>query len=444
MSPPPGMGVRASVAACSSAWRCTRAGTWRRAELSRRMRPRAAAVPHRAADLAHYTRRMNRHVSLALATAAAVAVLAADAGPAHANIAAPPPPSRVSGIAPAADNAGLVVISADLVVDCTDGQPGCGLQVTYALHNPAEVSLGGTAAFYSIDTDDVRVTLDGQASAHELTAAEAAGFDAAVAAASGAPPEDVNRSGFQVTLPPGGRGQVVVTGRLHRQPGRGYYMAVPGPAARHRLLRRGAPNPATVRLDYLVAPIRTWARFPERMTFTLRAPAGWSSSLDGVDGATTERAGAIATTRGTIATTTASIHLHLTLPRVTPIHAGLVLGVGGHVDNATGLRLRGGVEAGVAEVYLGSIAVELERGDAPGVVIVPAVALSSPWVIVVPSFAIGLGVPVRVSPDLDIGGRFLLDAHFGPLGMMMALDYYPGMDTDPRRFQVALLGQVAL
>ena len=88
---------------------------------------------------------------------------------------------------------------------------------------------------------------------------------------------------------------------------------------------------------------------------------------------------------------------------------------------------------------------ELERTvDDTGVVVVPAVEVASPWVLIVPSIGLGLGVPIRLRPTVEVGGRFVADAHVGPVGIMMALDYYPGMATDPRRFGVALLAHLAL
>jgi hypothetical protein len=61
-----------------------------------------------------------------------------------------------------------------------------------------------------------------------------------------------------------------------------------------------------------------------------------------------------------------------------------------------------------------------------------------------PALGVGLGVPVRLFSGVEVGGRFELDAHLGPLGMVMAIDYFPGMDPGPRRYQVALLGQISL
>jgi hypothetical protein len=77
-------------------------------------------------------------------------------------------------------------------------------------------------------------------------------------------------------------------------------------------------------------------------------------------------------------------------------------------------------------------------------VVVPAFALASPMVIFIPSVSIGAGVPVRVSPQVDVGARIQLDMHFGPVGYFVALDFYPGMDASPRRFEVPMMFQVSL
>lgn len=383
------------------------------------------------------------------ALAGACLGLALLAPPAAANMAAPPPPARVSGLAAAGGPGPLEVRAADLVIDCAAGPATCRLQVTYRIHNANPASAGGGAAFYAVDTEDVTVTVDGQPAGYPVTADAADAFDATVASATGDPralgdEPGLSRHGAALALAGGADATVVVTGVLHPRDRRRYYLSMPAAAARHRLFVHGGRADRRFRLRYLVAPIRTWSGFPAAMTFTLKQPAGWSASVVGATDLVTERAGGVVTQRGRIATDESTLEIELAVAPRPPIHAGLVLGLGGHVDDATGVRVRAGVEAGRGP-YLASVAVEIERADdATGVIVVPAVTVASPWVLIIPSVGLGLGVPVRLRPTTAVGGRFLADAHFGPLGMMLTLDYYPGMAADPRRFEVALLGQLTL
>lgn len=390
--------------------------------------------------------------SAALLATSFAALLAAVA-PARANIAAPQPPTALSSPGPVAAPTPLAVDAADLVVDCTVG-PGCRLEVTYRLRNPSDAAAGGTAAFYAFDTDDVTIEVNGRSAGKHVDAAEADAFDAAVTAAGGgepgaAPPlerhgQAVARHGFAVELAPQATATVVVVGHLPVHRRHGYYMVVPGPAARHRLYQRGEPGARWIELDYLITPIRTWGTAPATMSFTLRAPGAWPVTVDGVDQLGTEpSAGAVTITRGVLATTADTFRLRLDLPAERPLHAGVLLGVGGNVDDATGLRLRAGVELGLREAWLVSLAYEHE-GEGGGSVLVPAVAYSTPWAIVVPSLGVGLGAPVRLGSSLEVGARGLVDLHLGPLGFVTTFDYYPGMAAGARRFEVAMFGQLAL
>jgi hypothetical protein len=383
---------------------------------------------------------------------AAAAVVAALATPAAANMAAPPPPAKLTSVGAAGGPSALEVRDADLVIDCSAGADRCRMQVTYQLHNAGGAPAQGVAAFYAIDTDDVAVTVDGRPADHALAPADAGGFDAAVVARTDGAADDlarwgerVSRHGVALELPAGFDAAVVVTGTLRPQDRRRYYLGMPAAPARHRLFVRGGRSDRRVGLRYFVAPIRTWSGFPAAMSFTLVHPAGWDAMVAGVGERSAATASGVTTVRGRIATDEPAIDIELQVSARTPIHGGALLAVGGHVDDATGLRLRAGVEAGRG-AYLGSLAIELERAEDvdTGVVLVPAITVGSPWVLIVPSIGLGVGVPIRARPTTAIGGRFSADAQFGPLGLLMALDYYPGMDADPRRFTVSLLGQVAL
>ncbi|HVV88440.1 MAG TPA: hypothetical protein VHE35_35600 [Kofleriaceae bacterium] len=372
-------------------------------------------------------------------------------GAARANMAAPPPPAEVGGLGAAGGPSPIEVVSDELVIDCSAGQPACRLEVTYTLRNAGSAAASGVPAFYALDTDDVTITVDGKPVARELSAADIAALDDSVRAASGgdvaalrADDPGLARHGFDLSLAPGATAQVVVAGTIHaRERGR-YYMSLPAAAARHRLYVRGGRTDRRIHLRYLVAPIRTWSGYPQAMTVTVKHPAGWRATLYGATVVDRRRTGGVVVDHGRLSTAEPELEIVLALGAAEPIHGGLLLGLGGQADDATGVRARVGVEAGRGG-KLASLALEVERGDdETGLVAVPAVEVASPWVLVVPSIGLGVGVPVRLRPSLEVGVRFVADAHFGPVGFLTAVDWYPGMAADPRRFSVALLGQLSL
>ena len=384
-------------------------------------------------------------------TLGALALLALTAAPAAANMAAPPPPAKLSSLTAAGGPSPIEVRDGALVIDCGRGPDACSLRVTYQLHNDGSARVEGVAAFYAIDTDDVAVTVDGQPADTAIGDGDAAAFDASIVASDEGAREDlarygvrISRHGVAVALAAGAAAEVVVTGTIHPTERHRYYLGMPAAPARHRLFVRGGRTDRRIGLRYFVAPIRTWSGFPAAMSFTLVHPAGWEAWNDGVDGATTRTAGGLTTHEGRLDTAQATLAIDLTLSARTPIHAGALLGIGGHVDDATGVRLRAGVEAGRG-AYLASLALEVERDDdATGLVVVPAITAASPWVIIVPSIGLGAGVPIRIAPTVEIGGRVQADAQLGPLGMLLAIDYFPGMEAGVRRFTVAVLGQLSL
>lgn len=404
-----------------------------------------------------------------LALLGATATVLALAAPAAANMAAPPPPSRLGSLEPAGPTP-LEVQAADLVIDCSADPAACKLRVTYRVHNTSSVASSGVAAFYALDTEDLAVTVDGQPADRELSPLDIEAYDAAVAGAARdvvetatdslggavavgselaerardprALVEGLTLHGVALDLAPGATAEVVVTGTILPRDRRRYYLSLPAAPARHRLYVRGGKADRRVRLHYLVSPIRTWSGFPAQMTFTLVHPRGWEASTAGVTTGARE-GGAATTVHGTIATSETTIEVELAATPRAPIHAGLLVGVGGHVDDSEGVRYRIGVEAGRG-AYLASLVAEIGRTDPTGVFIVPAVEMASPWAIVIPSIGIGVGVPVRVKPSVEVGARVLLDGHLGPFGLATAFDYYPGADAGAGRFTVAMFGQLSL
>lgn len=369
---------------------------------------------------------------------------------AGANAAAPNPAPRMSALG-AAGVAGvktpLTVDSASVRMDCHGGDT-CGLEVHYAVTNPTDEPQGGTAAFYGMSTNDMKVTVNGAPANVDIT--DAAVFDSAVEQAGGISGlrGASDRQGFAITVAPKATAQVVVTGTIVVNMRRGYDGFAPmADVGRHLLLTPKPPSEARMELDYFVAPIRTWGAAPKDMAFTLVNPADWNPYINGAEDVKvttapdgrTERNGRVPTTIDML-----SIYAYLG-ERGQRLRGGVFAAIGGNVDDATGVRTRvGGELAVIGRSYFASLALEVESGDPTSYVIVPAFSAATPWILIIPSLGAGVGVPMRVSPTFEVGGRIQLDAHFGPVGYFVAFDWYPGMEAGPRRFEVAMMAQLSL
>lgn len=374
---------------------------------------------------------------------------------AAANVAAPPPPSEVGAVSSLGEKTPLEVKSAALAIDCPTRE-ACQLAVTYTIANPTDAAIVGAASFYGLATESLAITTDGTPASVELTPEQKAMYDAQVAKSSNGRAvadmvgSSVGRQGFSLNVAAHTTVQVSITGTIvPLELGNHGYELSPD-RARHLLLTPNNPSLKRIRLDYFVAPIRTWGAVPPTMTLTLSHPDGWEPTFWGSDTLTERVVDGRRISEGVVPTSIDTLSMDLLLDDRFELRGGLFAAIGGHVDDASGLRLRFGGELSWQASRLLSLAVELERGgdgaaeEDTGIVIVPAVALASPMVIIIPSLSIGAGVPVRVSPQVDVGGRIQLDMHFGPVGYFVAFDFYPGMDASPRRFEVPMMFQVSL
>jgi hypothetical protein len=74
-----------------------------------------------------------------------------------------------------------------------------------------------------------------------------------------------------------------------------------------------------------------------------------------------------------------------------------------------------------------------------------AEAATRSYAAIIPSLGVGLGVPLRLYPERQVGLRAQLTVHWPFLGWVTCFDVYPAADLSaPRRFQVALLAQLGL
>lgn len=107
-----------------------------------------------------------------------------------------------------------------------------------------------------------------------------------------------------------------------------------------------------------------------------------------------------------------------------PFHFGgpmLGLGVGG--GGGTSFRLRAELEYALFDWLLPGVA--LDADTTHGFELTPRLEVASPIVLILPSLSVGVGLPIRLEPDPDVGVRFLLGASFGPLGLVGSFDLFP-------------------
>lgn len=107
-------------------------------------------------------------------------------------------------------------------------------------------------------------------------------------------------------------------------------------------------------------------------------------------------------------------------------HGGLQLGVGGQLNHGGSFRMRLEYEVALDEWILPGLAIDADTER--GFVLTPRVEFASPMILVIPSFSLGIGLPVRMRPDPDVGVRFIVGGQFGPIGLAATFDLYPLAD----------------
>jgi hypothetical protein len=213
-----------------------------------------------------------------------------------------------------------------------------------------------------------------------------------------------------------------------------------------------AADPGTFTLDYLMAPVNTWAGVGT-ITISVRYPSWWSlkGHLVGALPGQPEKQEVVwievRDGNARIASGTTSgrqrERLALELTPLPPIieNGGAFFGIGGRVGPHGGLRTRVGYE--VALRQLGMLSLSMETDFAHVMQIVPAVELATPGVLILPSAGIGVGAAVQVRPDLRAGVRVEGSIHWFPLGFVTAVDFFPlpNKAFDPSVVRVSLMGQ---
>lgn len=365
---------------------------------------------------------------------------------AHANIAAArPDPAVASGLE--TEGTALAVTAEDLAVTCVEarGEPACTFTARYTVHNPTDAPQAALAAFASVRAEDVHVLQDGAAIDRELSADERTRLKRGPAPV---PDEALSRRGFTLTLAAGASTQLVVTGQL--RPGRFFVpsYATSPVETRHPLLGSAGPRSTTFNLDYLVSPLRSWAAQPP-VHVAVTLPKTWTTRFHVLSKRDAnelkpalDAAGESVTARFTLdGARDDQLQVALELPERVFFNGGVLLGVGGAFDSTQRLRLRAGYQVAAPQWWLYSLVAETDARRE--LLLVATVEVASPsLLVVIPSASIGLGLPVRVLPDVRAGGRVQLSLHWPFVGVVAALDVFPGAARDVVQF--SLLAQLGL
>lgn len=390
--------------------------------------------------------------ALGVALASALASLPS---PASANVAASRHEPSTTGPVVIAGKTALRVTDEQLSFDCHpagDGDAACDFEARYRFENPSAAREEAIAAFMSEGATGVTLELDGKPASHALAPEEASAIGKAAAPDApregGLPPdsEGALRAQFSADSPsvvlaaePGTRHELVVRGRLPAgyvfQP-RGYaYDAI---LARHPALAR-EPAERRYPFRYALWPMRSWADDPT-IHLKVRFPSGWEFMQAG-DGWSVARDGGarVATKDVKLSAAGADLSIDLRDPPSPIVPGGVILGLGGSTGAFSGFRARFGYELALPRDLLWSLTLDANfKGTA---FVTPTATLASPALWFIPSFGIGVGLPVQIAPERRVGARVQLDVQMYILGFVMSLDVFPRKDGDPLT-QATFLAQV--
>jgi hypothetical protein len=394
---------------------------------------------------------------------------------ATANMAAPQHhPSTMAG-PQVAGRTPLVIDKERLTIDCFQAgkDARCHFEATYWVRNPTMQPVRVTPGFLSERTEDVAIFVEGVRVDRELAEPEAKALVPSVyppqepvdptfaqppsgdyAPTSPGPDSDLMRMsslvsqgpvrGFDLEVLPGAVREVTARGRLvpgeYWEP-KGYFLAPV--TSRHPLL---APEDTTgfYAISYFVAPIRTWGAVGP-IEVSVRHPSAWQARISAPAQMTSNPVGndMVEVRFVTEASQMSSLEIGFELPRRRFHPGGPIVGIGGTFGDAGGFRMRFGWGTAAPEWLLYTATADTDFGDR--LVLTPMVEAATPWFYIIPSLAAGVGIPVRLKPDTEVGVRLQTTAAFGPVAWVTSFDFFPGMDADlPDDKQVTMLLQLSL
>lgn len=211
---------------------------------------------------------------------------------------------------------------------------------------------------------------------------------------------------------------------------------IPADEARHLLLHDGRP-PASRALSVQLTPASERANGYAFDLAVLRDTSFiWTTPIDPFDPPWTS-AGGVEHLR-------VAPGVNATMSRLVsfddvgePFHwGGPMVGVGVGFRGDGSFRMRFEYEAAVNDWILPGIS--LDADTVSGWVLAPRVEIASPIALILPSFSVGIGLPIKLEPDPDAGVRFLVGGSFGPIGLIASFDLYPRSEGD-LIFEPALL-----
>jgi hypothetical protein len=126
------------------------------------------------------------------------------------------------------------------------------------------------------------------------------------------------------------------------------------------------------------------------------------------------------------------------------LHGGPLIAVGARIDEPYPFHARVGYEVGFTSWLLGAVVAESDLRSEW--LVAPSVEFALPMLLILPSFGLGLGVPVLTTPTgTHVGARLQLSAAMPGVAVVFPLDFYPSDNTDfTPNFRAQALLQLSL
>lgn len=385
----------------------------------------------------------------ATALALALAFVSVAPAPAHANMAATRHDPTATGPLVFAGKTALRVTEEFLSFDChpVAADAACDFEARYLVTNPSPAREEVVAAFVTDGARDVTIAVDGKAARRALAPQEVESVSAAVPRGEGTSdsssfvvPKD--SPGVTLVAEAGSKHELVVHGVLpvgHVWYPHGYsFDAI---FARHLALAH-EPERVTYEVRYQLWPLKTWADDPV-IHLRVRHPSSWHFDREGREGwiEGSERGATLQTRDVPLSQAENALELSFTREPFPIQPGGILIGLGGAKGDFSGFRARLGYEVAIPRELLWSVSVDLDfKGRA---FVSPTATLATGALWFIPSFGVGVGLPVQLAPERRVGARLQLDVMFYALGFVTSLDIFPQSHGDPYT-QATFLAQIAL
>jgi len=344
----------------------------------------------------------------------------------------------------------LVVEHEELTFRCGGDAVSCLFEAVYHVRNDGQAREVVLGAFYGIASTSIKIRAGGVDARRELTDEQSAAMDAAVKALDPAIAADygasVSRVGFTLAVDAHARVDLVFSGttepvRIENQQVLGEW-AIPPLTTRHPWLATEERLDGSLDFAYALSPIRSWAgsptidvsvRFPGSLRWSGARGVAWKRTREGTD----------EVARATVAAADAStLRFGFVKPGTTILWGGPLVGVGGRLD-AKELRVRLGYEVAQPSWAIYSAAVETSFHGRT--TLVPLAEAATPDLLfVIPSLALGAGVPVQLRSGAStlVGARAQLTVAFPIVSMVVPFDWFPA-GTSADRFQISMMAQAS-